>query len=80
MGGGGDGGAGDPSVWSAAALEAAATAPAPPSIDWNDIRENKDKYEELKWKGGGSFLLQCTGTRVVMIIDSGAEGIVVLVS
>ncbi|KAM8859338.1 putative ATP-dependent RNA helicase DDX43 isoform 2-T2 [Spinachia spinachia] len=44
------GGGGYPSVWSAAALEAEATAPAPPSIDWNDIRKNKDKYEELKWK------------------------------
>ncbi|XP_037322402.1 probable ATP-dependent RNA helicase DDX43 [Pungitius pungitius] len=48
--GGGGRGFRDPSVWSATALEAAATAPAPPSIDWNDIRQNKDKYEELKWK------------------------------
>ncbi|TNN33451.1 putative ATP-dependent RNA helicase DDX43 [Liparis tanakae] len=30
--------------------EEAVSAPSPPSIDWNDIRENKDKYEELKWK------------------------------
>ncbi|KAL7383416.1 hypothetical protein ABVT39_010268 [Epinephelus coioides] len=32
------------------ALQAADVAPAPASIDWNSIRENKDKYEELKWK------------------------------
>ncbi|MED6252969.1 putative ATP-dependent RNA helicase ddx43, partial [Ataeniobius toweri] len=24
--------------------------PATPTIDWNDIRENRKKYEELKWK------------------------------
>ncbi|XP_074503247.1 putative ATP-dependent RNA helicase DDX43 isoform X1 [Sebastes fasciatus] len=46
----GDGGERDPSVWSAAALQAADAAPAPASIDWNTIRENKDKYAELKWK------------------------------
>uniref|UniRef100_A0A3Q3KJH0 RNA helicase n=1 Tax=Monopterus albus TaxID=43700 RepID=A0A3Q3KJH0_MONAL len=38
------------SVWSAAQLQAAYVAPARVSIDWNDIRENKEKYEQLKWK------------------------------
>lgn len=47
--GGGDGGR-NGSVWSAAQLQAN-EAPARVSIDWNTIRENKDKYEELKWKG-----------------------------
>ncbi|XP_049456445.1 probable ATP-dependent RNA helicase DDX43 isoform X1 [Epinephelus fuscoguttatus] len=47
---GDDGGVKSNSVWSAAALQAADVAPAPASIDWNSIRENKDKYEELKWK------------------------------
>ncbi|XP_042358583.1 probable ATP-dependent RNA helicase DDX43 [Plectropomus leopardus] len=59
-GGGGGGGGGryrgegdgvkNGSVWSASALQAADVAPAHASIDWNSIRENKDKYEELKWK------------------------------
>ncbi|XP_067369856.1 probable ATP-dependent RNA helicase DDX43 isoform X1 [Channa argus] len=44
------GGARNPSVWSAAELQAAHVAPASVSIDWNMIRENKHKYEELKWK------------------------------
>ncbi|KAG8000301.1 putative ATP-dependent RNA helicase DDX43, partial [Nibea albiflora] len=38
------------SVWSAGQLQAAKVAPAYVPIDWNAIRENKDKYEELKWK------------------------------
>lgn len=39
------------SVWSAEQLEAAsAVAPSTP-IDWALIRQNKQKYEELKWKG-----------------------------
>lgn len=39
------------SVWSAEQLEAArAVAPSTP-IDWASIRQNKQKYEELKWKG-----------------------------
>ncbi|KAE8281049.1 putative ATP-dependent RNA helicase DDX43 [Larimichthys crocea] len=38
------------SVWSAAQLQAAKVIPAHVPIDWNAIRENKDKYEELKWK------------------------------
>uniref|UniRef100_A0A7N6AL29 RNA helicase n=1 Tax=Anabas testudineus TaxID=64144 RepID=A0A7N6AL29_ANATE len=38
------------SVWSKAELQASNVAPARISIDWNMIRENKAKYEELKWK------------------------------
>ncbi|TKS85872.1 putative ATP-dependent RNA helicase DDX43 [Collichthys lucidus] len=38
-------------VWSAAQLQAAKVVPTQEPIDWNAIRENKDKYEELKWKG-----------------------------
>uniref|UniRef100_A0A3B4ZSE7 RNA helicase n=1 Tax=Stegastes partitus TaxID=144197 RepID=A0A3B4ZSE7_9TELE len=49
-GGGGDGPVRNGSVWSSAELQAASVVSAPPSIDWNTIRENKDKYEELKWK------------------------------
>uniref|UniRef100_A0A4W6DWD1 RNA helicase n=1 Tax=Lates calcarifer TaxID=8187 RepID=A0A4W6DWD1_LATCA len=49
-GGGGGGGGGDGSVWSAAELQASNAPPARVSIDWNSIRENKEKYEELKWK------------------------------
>ncbi|XP_041865464.1 probable ATP-dependent RNA helicase DDX43 isoform X2 [Melanotaenia boesemani] len=45
-----DGGVSTGSVWSAAELQAAEDVPVRPSIDWNAIRENKDKYEELKWK------------------------------
>lgn len=52
---GGDGGVGNCSVWSAAELQAANATPARLSIDWNTIRENKEKYEELKWKGEGSY-------------------------
>ncbi|XP_034754825.1 probable ATP-dependent RNA helicase DDX43 [Etheostoma cragini] len=48
--GSGGGGVRDSSVWSTAELEAADAAPPPVSIDWNTIRENKDKYAELKWK------------------------------
>ncbi|XP_071336120.1 probable ATP-dependent RNA helicase DDX43 [Trachinotus anak] len=47
--GGGDGEI-NGSVWSASELQAANAAPARVSIDWNSIRENKEKYEELKWK------------------------------
>lgn len=52
---GGHGGR-DGSVWSASALQAAKVIPPRLSIDWNAIRENKDKYEELKWKGEGIYL------------------------
>lgn len=40
-------------VWSAEQLQAAAAAEVQPHIpiDWATIRENKTKYEELKWKG-----------------------------
>ncbi|XP_051815804.1 probable ATP-dependent RNA helicase DDX43 [Acanthochromis polyacanthus] len=47
---GGSDGVRNSSVWSSAELEAAKVVSAPPPIDWNTIRENKDKYEELKWK------------------------------
>ncbi|KAM7385315.1 hypothetical protein PAMP_001403 [Pampus punctatissimus] len=52
-GGGCDGGVGGVkggSVWSAGQLQAAEFVPARVSIDWTTIRENKGKYEELKWK------------------------------
>uniref|UniRef100_A0A673C8P3 RNA helicase n=1 Tax=Sphaeramia orbicularis TaxID=375764 RepID=A0A673C8P3_9TELE len=49
-GGGYNGGAGSGSVWSAEELQAANVTPVRQVIDWNAIRENKDKYEELKWK------------------------------
>ncbi|XP_047459440.1 probable ATP-dependent RNA helicase DDX43 [Mugil cephalus] len=38
------------SVWSASERRAAQVVPACPSIDWNAMRENKGKYEELKWQ------------------------------
>ncbi|XP_077585224.1 putative ATP-dependent RNA helicase DDX43 isoform X1 [Stigmatopora nigra] len=38
------------SVWSNAELKEASVAPVPVCIDWNNIRENKDKYEKMKWK------------------------------
>uniref|UniRef100_A0A673C8N8 RNA helicase n=1 Tax=Sphaeramia orbicularis TaxID=375764 RepID=A0A673C8N8_9TELE len=41
---------GSGSVWSAEELQAANVTPVRQVIDWNAIRENKDKYEELKWK------------------------------
>ncbi|KAM4607409.1 putative ATP-dependent RNA helicase DDX43 [Polymixia lowei] len=49
-GGGGGGGKRSDSVWSTAQLNAATAAPAPETIDWTTIRENRLKYEELKWK------------------------------
>lgn len=49
-------------MWSAEELQAADAAPACVAIDWNTIRENKDKYEELKWKGEGSYCHYCTYT------------------
>uniref|UniRef100_A0A3Q0S5P9 RNA helicase n=1 Tax=Amphilophus citrinellus TaxID=61819 RepID=A0A3Q0S5P9_AMPCI len=45
------GGEGSGSVWSTAELQAANVVQARPSIDWDTIRENKEKYKELKWKG-----------------------------
>uniref|UniRef100_A0A3Q0RYL7 RNA helicase n=1 Tax=Amphilophus citrinellus TaxID=61819 RepID=A0A3Q0RYL7_AMPCI len=42
---------GSGSVWSTAELQAANVVQARPSIDWDTIRENKEKYKELKWKG-----------------------------
>uniref|UniRef100_A0A665TL19 RNA helicase n=1 Tax=Echeneis naucrates TaxID=173247 RepID=A0A665TL19_ECHNA len=47
--GGGDGGR-NRSVWTASQLQTANVPPVSVAIDWNHIRENKDKYEELKWK------------------------------
>uniref|UniRef100_A0A3Q0S5Y8 RNA helicase n=1 Tax=Amphilophus citrinellus TaxID=61819 RepID=A0A3Q0S5Y8_AMPCI len=44
------GGEGSGSVWSTAELQAANVVQARPSIDWDTIRENKEKYKELKWK------------------------------
>ncbi|KAK2896764.1 hypothetical protein Q8A67_011252 [Cirrhinus molitorella] len=39
------------SCWSAAAVRAAAaSAPAPVPIDWTALRENRDKYEAMKWQ------------------------------
>ncbi|MEQ2304654.1 putative ATP-dependent RNA helicase ddx43, partial [Ameca splendens] len=38
------------SVWSTEVPQAPDDAPATPTIDWNDIRENRKKYEELKWR------------------------------
>ncbi|XP_077470080.1 putative ATP-dependent RNA helicase DDX43 isoform X1 [Stigmatopora argus] len=38
------------SVWSNAELKEANVAPVPVCIDWNSIRENKDKYEKMKWQ------------------------------
>ncbi|CAL1577940.1 unnamed protein product [Knipowitschia caucasica] len=50
-GGGSRGGEGGGSVWSNSQVESAGVAPVEPQIDWNSIRENKDKFEELKWQG-----------------------------
>uniref|UniRef100_A0A671P221 RNA helicase n=1 Tax=Sinocyclocheilus anshuiensis TaxID=1608454 RepID=A0A671P221_9TELE len=39
------------SCWPAAAVRAAAsTAPTPVPIDWSALRENRDKYEAIKWQ------------------------------
>ncbi|KAI5107988.1 putative ATP-dependent RNA helicase DDX43, partial [Silurus meridionalis] len=40
---------GSETCWSASALQPSAASPSIP-IDWNAIRENKGKYETLKWK------------------------------
>uniref|UniRef100_A0AAR2IXB7 RNA helicase n=1 Tax=Pygocentrus nattereri TaxID=42514 RepID=A0AAR2IXB7_PYGNA len=37
------------SCWPASALQAS-TAPAPAPIDWTAIRENRQKYETIKWQ------------------------------
>lgn len=39
------------SVWSAEQLQAASVVEPTTPIDWSAIRQNKQKYEELKWKG-----------------------------
>uniref|UniRef100_A0A3P9MVC7 RNA helicase n=1 Tax=Poecilia reticulata TaxID=8081 RepID=A0A3P9MVC7_POERE len=38
------------SAWSKEAPQAASDDPASTAIDWNDIRQNRKKFEELKWK------------------------------
>nr|XP_019943914.1 PREDICTED: probable ATP-dependent RNA helicase DDX43 [Paralichthys olivaceus] len=38
------------SVWSSEQLKASSVILPQPSIDWNSIRENRGKYEELKWQ------------------------------
>ncbi|XP_061141808.1 probable ATP-dependent RNA helicase DDX43 [Syngnathus typhle] len=38
------------SVWPTSQLDASKVAPTRKSIDWNNIRENMHKYEEMKWK------------------------------
>ncbi|XP_035028391.2 probable ATP-dependent RNA helicase DDX43 [Hippoglossus stenolepis] len=44
------GGVSNNSVWSSDQLKASSETPPRPSIDWNSIRENRDKYEEIKWQ------------------------------
>lgn len=39
------------SVWSAEQLQAASVVVPTTPIDWCAIRQNKQRYEELKWKG-----------------------------
>lgn len=49
--GNGDGGRQRDSCWPAAAVKAAATAaPASAPIDWNALRENRGKFEAMKWQ------------------------------
>ncbi|XP_032408961.1 putative ATP-dependent RNA helicase DDX43 [Xiphophorus hellerii] len=38
------------SAWSKEAPQAASDGPTSSAIDWNDIRQNRKKFEELKWK------------------------------
>ncbi|XP_014875603.1 putative ATP-dependent RNA helicase DDX43 isoform X1 [Poecilia latipinna] len=38
------------SAWSKEAPQAASDGPPSSAIDWNDIRQNRKKFEELKWK------------------------------
>ncbi|KAM9726763.1 putative ATP-dependent RNA helicase DDX43 isoform 1-T2 [Menidia menidia] len=45
-----DGGVRNDSVWSPGEIQAAKDSSPLPAIDWKFIRENKEKYEELKWK------------------------------
>ena len=47
----------------ASVFQAASDVPARIPIDWNHIRENKDKYEELKWKGEAWFIVTSVHTR-----------------
>ncbi|CAB1343607.1 unnamed protein product [Coregonus sp. 'balchen'] len=51
FGGGGSGGGGrSGSIWSAAALQASVDESPPQAIDWVSMRENRHKYEEMKWQ------------------------------
>ncbi|KAK5908785.1 hypothetical protein CgunFtcFv8_016814 [Champsocephalus gunnari] len=45
-----NGGETDSSCWSAAELKNSTDAPPLPIMDWKNLRENKDKFLELKWK------------------------------
>ncbi|KAJ4948091.1 hypothetical protein JOQ06_019631, partial [Pogonophryne albipinna] len=45
-----DGGDTDSSCWSAAELKNSTDAPPLPIMDWKNLRENKEKFLELKWK------------------------------
>ncbi|XP_029927014.1 putative ATP-dependent RNA helicase DDX43 isoform X2 [Myripristis murdjan] len=50
-GSGGNGGARHDSVWSAAQVQAAQAGEKPHAvIDWTAIRQNKEKFQQLKWK------------------------------
>uniref|UniRef100_A0A3P8Y6Z3 RNA helicase n=1 Tax=Esox lucius TaxID=8010 RepID=A0A3P8Y6Z3_ESOLU len=37
------------SCWSTAALQASVEETSPQAIDWNSLRQNRKKYEEMKW-------------------------------
>lgn len=43
-------GSGSDTYWSASAQQSSAASPSVP-IDWSAIRENREKYETLKWQG-----------------------------
>ncbi|XP_010770363.1 probable ATP-dependent RNA helicase DDX53, partial [Notothenia coriiceps] len=45
-----DGGETDSSCWSAAELKNSTDVPPLPVMDWKNLRENKGKFLELKWK------------------------------
>lgn len=39
------------SVWSAEQVQAASVVAPSTPVDWAAIRQNKQKFDELKWKG-----------------------------
>ncbi|KAK6328726.1 hypothetical protein J4Q44_G00007040 [Coregonus suidteri] len=49
-GGGGGGGGRSGSSWSNAAPQASVDENPPQAINWNSMRENRQKYEEMKWQ------------------------------